>query len=75
MKLPGTKRSVEQPTASFACGGNTAATALSIYYWNPVAHSLGLMTHGPTFARALRSRNVYSASSADQLPQMLVARP
>jgi len=46
---------------------------LAIYYGNPVAHSLGLMTHGPTFARALRSRNVYSASSADQLPQMLVA--
>ena len=31
------------------------------------------MTHGLTFARALRTKNVYSASSADQLPQMLVA--
>jgi anaerobic selenocysteine-containing dehydrogenase len=47
--------------------------AVAIYYGNPVAHNLGLMTHGLTFARALRSRNVYSASSADQLPQMLVA--
>lgn len=46
---------------------------LAIYYGNPVAHNLGLMTHGLMFARALRSRNVYSASSADQLPQMLVA--
>jgi anaerobic selenocysteine-containing dehydrogenase len=47
--------------------------SFAIYYGNPVAHNLGLMTHALTFARALRSRNVYSASSADQLPQMLVA--
>jgi anaerobic selenocysteine-containing dehydrogenase len=47
--------------------------AVGIYYGNPVAHNLGLMTHGLTFARVLRTRNVYSASSADQLPQMLVA--
>lgn len=47
--------------------------AVAIYYGNPVAHNLGLITHGLTFARALRTRNVYSASSADQLPQMLVA--
>ncbi len=31
------------------------------------------MTHALPFARALRTRNVYSASSADQLPQMLAA--
>jgi anaerobic selenocysteine-containing dehydrogenase len=47
--------------------------AAAIYYGNPVAHSLGLMTHALAFARALRTKNVYSASSADQLPQMLVA--
>lgn len=47
--------------------------AVAIYYGNPVAHNLGLMTHGLPFARALRTKNVYSASSADQLPQMLVA--
>jgi anaerobic selenocysteine-containing dehydrogenase len=47
--------------------------AVAIYYGNPVAHSLGLITHALGFARALRTRNVYSASSADQLPQMLVA--
>ena len=47
--------------------------AVAVYYGNPVAHNLGLMTHGLPFARALRTRNVYSASSADQLPQMLVA--
>jgi len=47
--------------------------AVAVYYGNPVAHNLGLMTHGLPFAGALRTRNVYSASSADQLPQMLVA--
>jgi len=47
--------------------------SVAIYYGNPVAHSLGLITHALTFARALRTRNVYSASSADQIPQMLVA--
>jgi anaerobic selenocysteine-containing dehydrogenase len=47
--------------------------AVAIYYGNPVAHNLGLMTHAPVFARALRTRNVYSGSSTDQLPQMLVA--
>ena len=48
-------------------------TSVAIYYGNPVAHNLGLMTHALPFARALRTRNVYSASSADQLPQMLAA--
>src|SRR3984893_17190271 len=47
--------------------------AVAMYYGNPVAHNLGLMTHALPFARALRTRNVYSASSADQLPQMLAA--
>ena len=47
--------------------------AVGVYYGNPVAHNLGLMTHLLPFTRALRTRNVYSASSADQLPQMLTA--
>ena len=47
--------------------------AVGVYYGNPVAHNLGLMTHLLPFTRALRTRNVYSASSADQLPQMLAA--
>ena len=47
--------------------------AVAMYYGNPVAHNLGLMTHALPFARALRTRNVYSASSADQLPQMMAA--
>jgi anaerobic selenocysteine-containing dehydrogenase len=47
--------------------------AVAVYYGNPVVHNLGLMTHALPFTRALRTRNVYSASSADQLPQMLAA--
>jgi anaerobic selenocysteine-containing dehydrogenase len=47
--------------------------AVAMYYGNPVAHNLGLMTHALPFAGALRTKNVYSASSVDQLPQMLAA--
>ena len=47
--------------------------AVALYYGNPVAHNLGLLTHGLAFRQALRTRNVYSASSVDQLPQMLAA--
>src|SRR6185295_16703330 len=47
--------------------------AVAMYYGNPAAHNLGLMTHALPFAQALRTRNIYSASSADQLPQMLAA--
>ena len=47
--------------------------AVAVYYGNPVAHNLGLMTHGLAFGHALRTRNTYSASSTDQLPQMLTA--
>ena len=47
--------------------------AVAMYYGNPVAHNLGLMTHALPFARALQTKNVYSASSVDQLPQMLAA--
>src|SRR6478609_814044 len=35
--------------------------AVAMYYGNPVAHNLGLMTHALPFARALRTRNMYSA--------------
>src|SRR5262249_32673403 len=47
--------------------------SVAVYYGNPVAHNLGLLTHLMPFTRVLRTRNVYSASSADQLPQMVAA--
>jgi anaerobic selenocysteine-containing dehydrogenase len=48
--------------------------AVAMYYGNPTAHNLGLLTHGLPFTRALRTKNLYSASSADQFPQMLAAQ-
>ncbi len=47
--------------------------ALALYYGNPVAHNLGLLTHALPFTRALRTRHLYSASTADQMPQMLAS--
>ncbi|HTM20094.1 MAG TPA: molybdopterin-dependent oxidoreductase [Kofleriaceae bacterium] len=45
--------------------------AVAVYQGNPTAHSLGLMTFGQLFMRRLGTRNLYSATSADQLPHML----
>ena len=56
-----------------AVRGRHGRDAVALYYGNPVAHNLGLLTHGLAFRQALRTRNVYSASSTDQLPQMLAA--
>jgi anaerobic selenocysteine-containing dehydrogenase len=47
--------------------------SVAAYLGNPTIHSLGGMTHAGQAAKALRSRNVYSATSVDQLPQQLVA--
>ncbi|MCW2757954.1 MAG: molybdopterin oxidoreductase family protein [Nocardioidaceae bacterium] len=47
--------------------------ALAIYQGNPNAHSLGSLTHGVSLARSFRTRNKYSATSADQLPHQLLA--
>jgi anaerobic selenocysteine-containing dehydrogenase len=47
--------------------------ALAVYQGNPTAHNLGLLTIGQIVLRNLGTKNVYSASSADQAPQMLAA--
>lgn len=47
--------------------------AVAVYLGNPNVHSLGAMTHGLEITRTLRSRNVYSATSVDQLPHHIVA--
>jgi anaerobic selenocysteine-containing dehydrogenase len=48
--------------------------AVAVYQGNPTAHNLGLMTWGQVlFRRVLRTKNLYSASSSDQNPQMLAA--
>jgi len=47
--------------------------AVAFYLGNPNVHSLGSMTHGGALLRTFRSRNKYSATSVDQLPQQLAA--
>ena len=47
--------------------------AVAVYQGNPNVHSLGALTHGAAVARALRSRNTFSATSVDQLPHHVVA--
>jgi anaerobic selenocysteine-containing dehydrogenase len=42
--------------------------AVAIYLGNPTVHNLGAMLYAPQLARALRTRNRFSATSVDQLP-------
>jgi anaerobic selenocysteine-containing dehydrogenase len=48
-------------------GGNAVATVLG----NPVSHKMSLMLYFPKLAKALSTRNMFSASSVDQVPKML----
>ncbi|MFB6721456.1 molybdopterin-dependent oxidoreductase [Kribbella sp. NPDC056345] len=45
--------------------------SVGVYLGNPNVHSLGALTHMPTMVRQLRTRSKFSATSIDQLPQML----
>ena len=47
--------------------------AVGLYVGNPNAHNLPAMLFGPMFAKGLRSRNRFSATSVDQLPQMFAS--
>ncbi len=47
--------------------------SLAVYLGNPNVHSLGSMTHGTAMMRSLRTHNLYSATSVDQLPHQLLA--
>ncbi len=47
--------------------------ALGVYLGNPNIHNSGSMLMGPFFLRALRTRNRFSATSADQLPHHFAA--
>jgi anaerobic selenocysteine-containing dehydrogenase len=47
--------------------------AIAVYQGNPTAHNFGLMALGQPFFRGLGTKNVYSATSVDQLPHMLAA--
>src|ERR671914_799457 len=45
--------------------------SVAIYIGNPMAHNLSGVLYGPAFLRALGSRNVYSASTVDQMPKQV----
>ncbi len=47
--------------------------AVAVYQGNPTVHNIGMMTHGREFYQSLQTRNHFSATSVDQLPQQLVA--
>ncbi|MCC6648252.1 MAG: molybdopterin-dependent oxidoreductase [Polyangiaceae bacterium] len=48
-------------------------SAVALYQGNPTVHNYGSLLFGQVLARAIGSRNNYSATSADQLPHMLAA--
>ncbi|NDP38231.1 MAG: molybdopterin-dependent oxidoreductase [Rhodoferax sp.] len=45
--------------------------AVAVAVGNPTVHKYGLLTYFPRLARALGTRNVFSASSLDQVPKQL----
>src|SRR5215208_3131679 len=47
--------------------------AAAVYLGNPNAHNLSAMLYGPAWLRALGSRNIYSASTVDQMPKQVSA--
>jgi anaerobic selenocysteine-containing dehydrogenase len=47
--------------------------AVAAYLGNPTVHNLGSILYAPPLLRTLGSRHRYSATSVDQLPQMLAA--
>jgi len=47
--------------------------AVAIYVGNPTVHNLGAMLGVGDFIRAVRTQNLYSATSVDQLPHMVAS--
>ena len=47
--------------------------AVGLYFGNPTVHNYGSMLYGLPFSRALGTRNRFSATSVDQLPQQMAS--
>ncbi|MEA1902000.1 MAG: molybdopterin-dependent oxidoreductase [Actinomycetota bacterium] len=43
--------------------------AVGVYLGNPNVHNLSGMLYGPVFLRALRTQNLYTAATVDQMPK------
>lgn len=48
--------------------------SIGVYLGNPNAHNFGAILANPSFIRALRTKNRFSATSADQLPHHFAGR-
>jgi anaerobic selenocysteine-containing dehydrogenase len=57
-------------SAALEAGGRDA---VAVYLGNPAAHSLGPMIYGQAFLKALGTKNIYSASTVDQMPKQVAA--
>lgn len=47
--------------------------AVAVYLGNPNVHNLAAQLYSGVFLRALRTRNIYSASTLDQMPKQVAA--
>jgi anaerobic selenocysteine-containing dehydrogenase len=47
--------------------------AVGFYFGNPTVHNYGIMSYTGDLRRALKSKNVFSATSMDQLPHQFMA--
>ncbi|HLJ02143.1 MAG TPA: molybdopterin-dependent oxidoreductase [Solirubrobacteraceae bacterium] len=47
--------------------------SVAVYLGNPVVHNLSLVLYARVLLKALRSRNLYSASTVDQMPKQVSA--
>lgn len=47
--------------------------AVGMYFGNPTVHNYGIMAYTSDLRRALKSKNVFSATSMDQLPHQFMA--
>jgi anaerobic selenocysteine-containing dehydrogenase len=46
--------------------------SIAVYRGNPSAHNIGLASHGRLISKAIGTRNVYSATTIDQIPHQMV---
>ncbi|MBL9104223.1 MAG: molybdopterin oxidoreductase family protein [Myxococcales bacterium] len=56
-----------------AIQGGHGRSAVGVYVGNPTVHNYGSLLFAAPFIKALGTRNVYSATSVDQLPHHLAA--
>src|SRR5215218_5305817 len=47
--------------------------ALGLYFGNPSAHNLSELIYGRVLAKALQTRNIFSASTVDQYPKQMAS--